>query len=105
MAGPKKTLFSEERRAHRRYPVLWSGTLSTGSTFDSYVLHCQIRNISISGLHVLVERHLAVGSAVVLRIDLVGTFRGRVAWSERDRLGIAFDESPERVAELIKDKV
>jgi hypothetical protein len=105
MAGPGHPPSTHERRAHRRFPVLWSATLTAGSTFDPHVLHCRIRNISIAGLHVLVERHLAVGSAVVLHIDRVGTFRGRVVWSEAERLGVAFDDSPEHVAELIKDKV
>ncbi|MCW5698412.1 MAG: PilZ domain-containing protein [Rhodospirillales bacterium] len=94
-----------ERRVHRRFPVLWSATMTAESALAPYVLNCDIRNISISGLHVLAERTLAAGTAVSLHIDRVGGFRGSVAWSAGDRLGIAFDESPERVAELIRDHV
>lgn len=105
MPGPKWSSVPDERRAHPRYPVLWSATLSAESEFDRYVLSCQISNISISGLHVLVERTLEPGRSVSLRIDRVGTFRGRVVRCEGDSLGIAFEDSPERVASLIRDKV
>ena len=93
-----------ERRAHPRYPVMWSGELRTVSNFDWYILHCRIRNFSISGVHVLVDRSLEPGRSVVLRIANIGDFTGQVAWSEGDRLGICFDEASDRLAELIREE-
>ncbi len=94
-----------ERRRHPRFPVMWSATLTAESDFDRYVLTCKIRNISISGLHVLVERALEKDRPVTLRIDRVGEFRGRVVWSEGGHLGVSFEDAAERVAELIMDKL
>jgi len=94
-----------ERRAYPRYPVMWTGSLSDVSEFDSYVLDCRIQNVSISGVHVLVDRTMAVDSAVTLRIGVLGEFRGTVVWTEGNAVGVRFDESPEQVAKLIKDRV
>jgi hypothetical protein len=93
-----------ERRIHPRYPVMWSGELRAVSGFDWYVLHCRIRNFSISGVHVLVDRSIEPGRSVVLRIAKVGDFTGQVAWSEGNRLGIRFDEASDRLAELIREE-
>jgi PilZ domain-containing protein len=93
-----------ERRVNPRYPVMWSGELRAVSSFDWYILDCRIRNVSISGVHVLVDRSIEPGRAVVLRIANVGDFTGQVAWSEGDRLGICFDEASDRLAELIRNE-
>jgi hypothetical protein len=95
---------SADRRIHPRYSVMWSGELRAGSDFDWYVLHCRIRNFSISGVHVLVDRSIEPGGSVVLRIAKVGDFAGQVAWSKGNRLGICFDEASDRLAELIREE-
>ena len=93
-----------ERRINLRYPVMWSGELRAVSKFDRYILHCRIRNFSISGMHVLVDRSIEPGRPVVLQIANVGDFTGQVAWSKGDRLGICFDEASDRLAELIREE-
>jgi PilZ domain len=95
---------SADRRIHPRYSVMWSGELRAGSGFDWYVLHCRIRNFSISGVHVLVDRSIEPGGSVVLRIANVGDFAGQVVWSEGNRLGICFGEASDRLAELIREE-
>lgn len=85
--------------------MLWSASLSTDSTLAPHILTCRIQNVSISGLHVLAETRLAPDTPVTLRIDRVGVFHGRVAWSNDNGIGIAFDENPDRVAELIRDRI
>ena len=97
-------LDSADRRIQPRYSVMWSGELRAGSDFDWYVLHCRIRNFSISGVHVLVDRSIEPGGSVVLRIANVGDFPGQVAWSKGNRLGICFDEASDRLAELIREE-
>lgn len=94
-----------ERRAHPRVAVLWNGSLSQEAQFDRSTLTCTIRNFSISGVHVLVDRRLQTDSPVILRIDRVGTFSGRVVWSDGSRLGIRFDEAPEQIAELTRNLI
>lgn len=95
----------DDRRRHTRHPVMWSGTLAADTPFDRYVLRCTIRNISISGVHVLVERTLDLDSEVSLRIDRLGEFKGRVVWNEGDKLGVQFEDAPDDVAALIRDNL
>ena len=95
---------SADRRTHPRYSVIWSAELRAGSDFDWYVLDCRIRNFSISGVHVLVDRSIEPGGSVVLRIAKVGDFPGRVAWSKGNQLGICFDQASDRIAELIREE-
>ncbi|TVR98115.1 MAG: PilZ domain-containing protein [Rhodospirillales bacterium] len=92
-------------RGRPRYPVLWSAKLTAETQFERYVLSGRIRNISISGVHVLVDKEVAPGSSVTLRIDRVGTFTGRIAWSQPDRLGIDFDNASEPLLALMVDRL
>lgn len=92
-----------DRRLHPRYPVMCAGELRVAGTFDWFVLNCQIRDISIAGVHVLVDRSLAPGDRLVLRIANVGDFPGEVAWAVDNRLGIRFDQAAQRLAELVRD--
>lgn len=92
-------------RRHTRYPVLWSTRMSVESKLERYVIHGKIRNISVSGVHVLAEATVDPGTEVTLRIDRVGTFQGCVIWSEHGRMGVAFDKASEDVVELILDQL
>lgn len=95
----------QNRRVHPRYPVMWQGSISTDTEFDAYVITCTIRNVSITGVHVLVDRAVASDSTVKLHISGLGVFEGRVSWSDDDRLGVQFVDAPDDIAELIKAKV
>ena len=104
MSAPND-LSPQNRRIHPRYPVMWQGTISAETEFDAYVINCTIRNVSITGVHVLVDRAVASDSPVKLHISGVGVFEGRVSWSEDERLGVQFVDAPDDVAELIKANV
>jgi hypothetical protein len=99
-------MMRRDDRSHSRHPVLWparvtaEGAAAEGN-FDRYVLNGKIRNISISGVHVLVEKAIEPGCRVTLRIDRVGTFCGQVTWCEDGRLGVAFDPASKAVVELM----
>ena len=84
---------------------MWSGSLTSETEFDMYVLDCRISNFSISGVHVLVERALANDRPITLKINGVGEFKGRIAWSKDSQIGVEFDAAPDRIAALTKDKV
>ena len=104
-------MMRRDDRRHSRHPVLWptvvtaEGATAEGATangnFERYVLNGKIRNISISGVHVLVEKAIDPGCRVTLRIDRVGTFCGQVAWCEDGRIGVAFDAASKAVVELM----
>jgi hypothetical protein len=93
-----------EQRRHPRHSVMWSGTLTAETEFDMYVLDCRINNFSISGVHVFVERALHTDHPITLKINGVGEFMGRIAWTEGNQIGVKFDDAPDRVAALTKDK-
>jgi hypothetical protein len=96
---------SVERRSYPRNSVLWSGTVTSETEFDLYVLDCRINNFSISGVHVLVERALDTNRPITLKINGVGEFKGRIVWSKGNQIGVTFDDAPDRVAALTRDKV
>lgn len=83
---------------------MWSGTLTSETVFDMYVLDCRINNFSISGVHVLVERALDRNRPITLKINGVGEFTGQIAWSKGNQIGVRFDDAPDRVAALTQDK-
>ena len=91
-----------ERRIHPRYAVTCMGELHAPGPYDWFVLDCRFQDISISGVHVLVDRSLAAGDRLVLRIANVGQFPGTVVWAQEDRLGIRFDQEARRLAELAR---
>jgi len=84
---------------------MWSGTLTSETEFDLFVLDCRINNFSISGVHVLVERALDSNRPITLKISGVGEFKGQIAWSKGNQIGVRFDDAPDRVAELTQGKV
>ena len=94
-------MMRRDDRSHSRCPVLWSAMVTAEGKFERYVLNGKIRNISVSGVQVLVDKTIDPGCTVTLRIDRVGTFSGRVAWCDNGRLGIAFDPAAKRVVELV----
>jgi hypothetical protein len=80
------------------------GSISlTEKVFDSFVLNGRIRNFSIAGVHVQVDRTLEPMTAVTLRLRGVGALHGRVAWRRSDRIAVAFDDGPDPVVELVRD--
>ncbi len=97
----KLAMMRRNDRRHSRYPVLWSALVTAEGKFDRYVLSGKIRNISVSGVHVLVDKTIEPGCDVTLRIDRVGIFTGRVAWSDERCLGVAFDPATRRAVRLV----
>lgn len=97
----RMAMMRRDDRRHARHPVLWSTMVTAEDSFERYVLNGKIRNISVSGVHVLVDKAIDPGCQVTLRINRVGTFSGQVAWCEDGRLGIAFDSASKAVVELV----
>jgi hypothetical protein len=94
-------MMRRDDRGHSRHPVLWSAMVCAEGKYERYVLNGKIRNISITGVQVLVDKTIDPGCKVTLRIDRVGTFSGRVAWCDDGRIGIRFDPAAKRVVELV----
>ncbi len=83
----------EDKRAHPRRAVLWSGKLQ----FGKYGFDCQIWNVSLLGAKVKVGLPLKAGSEVELLMDKFGSLAGEVVWQNDGTLGLIFEEPPEKV--------
>jgi hypothetical protein len=94
-------MMRRDDRRHSRHPVLWPTSVTADDSFEHYVLNGKIRNISVSGVHVLVDKSIDPGCRVTLRIDRLGTFCGQVVWCEDGRLGVAFDSASQAAVELV----
>lgn len=90
-AGPK------ERRRYDRTPVLLSGTLLV----DDREIDCIIMNLSVNGAKVRCKEPFKRGVRLLFRAHRFGDFVCDVAWQKDDRMGLAFRDSPDRVAEII----
>ena len=96
---------TDERRQHRRRPVLLKATLyQRGTLFD-----CFVNNLSSRGAGVIVEVQILnngmdvePGAVVTLTLDRFGDFPGTVAWHEAQYAGISFLQEPARIHALIE---
>lgn len=97
----RMAMMRRDDRQHARHPVLWSAMVSAEGKYEPYVLNGKIRNISVSGVQVLVDKTIEPGCRVTLRIHRLGTFSGHVTWCADDRLGVAFDSASKAAVELV----
>ncbi len=86
-----------ERRQHQRLPSAWEGTIHDGGR----EIPGTIANVSASGALVIAVHELALDTVVILQIDPFGHLPARVVWSEPDRCGLKFLDTPQRVAQRL----
>jgi hypothetical protein len=86
-----------DRRRHQRLPTSWAGTMHFGAA----AIDGAIANISASGALVLAEHDLREDMLVILRIESFGYLPARVVWTQNDRVGLQFLDTPQRVAQLL----
>lgn len=79
-----------DRRQHKRIALLHSASLRDGERR----VDCVIRDISMSGARIIIERRLAKQRELVLDIVGVGALNGWLVWQRADEAGIRFLEEP-----------
>lgn len=82
-----------DRRQHKRIALLHSASLREGER----IADCVIRDISVSGARLIIERRLGRERELVLDIAGVGGLNGRLVWQRADQAGIRFVDAPEAV--------
>ena len=95
-----------DRRQHRRIETAWSALLLLGNQ----PLRCVVVNISVGGAKISVDaadpdaglKALQTGSSVVLNINGIGEFAGKIAWVDGAEGGIQFAEDPAKVAQYLE---
>ena len=88
-----------DNRRHDRHELRFDAQLVVGGESVGVA----IDNISISGAKVSMaaKRALQKNSACVLKVDDLGDFPSRVAWSRDASVGLAFEDSDWRMADAI----
>lgn len=91
-------LNDDERRKHKRKPVLWSARVETGRD----VAPCVILDLSLGGAKL---KGTAEGAKtrdrVMLVIDRFGAIPAEVVWARSGHMGLRFTDRPENVAHII----
>jgi hypothetical protein len=88
---------ADERRRHKRKPVLWKAVLDTGSG----PAECAILDLSLGGAKLRVAATGTQRQRVTLVIDRFGPLEAEVIWSRSGRMGVRFTAAPEIVAGTI----
>ena len=83
------TPLSDTARKASRDSLFLKATLRIDTQSDPVVV--RVRNLSAGGM--MVDGHVSLVAASVVSVELrgIGVVRGRVAWADAGRAGIAFD--------------
>jgi hypothetical protein len=87
----------DEKRRHKRKPVLWSARVET----DTGAAACIILDLSLGGAKLRVPPQAKANQAVTLVIDRFGAINAVVAWCRSGEMGLRFTDPPEQVAHII----
>lgn len=85
------------RRQDARYPSLLNARLSHGDQ----IFQCRLKNISVGGAMVELDREIDTKDAVTLNLGSFGEFACEIIWKNKSRLGLTFLDRPEQMAEVI----
>jgi hypothetical protein len=80
------------RRVHVRAPTLCSGSLYREGVS---AVDCVVRDLSVGGAHVVLERSNAGPELCVLDLDGVGLFPSKIVWQRDNDAGLEFLGDPE----------
>jgi hypothetical protein len=87
----------EERRQHKRKPVLWAARVETRNG----PADCVILDLSLGGAKLRAPVAVSAKQPVMLVIDRFGALRAEVVWARRGHMGLRFVDAPEQVAHII----
>jgi hypothetical protein len=73
-------------RAHERRLVSWNAKLHG----DGRISDCKAVDVSGDGVKIRIDEPLTINSRVVLTIDPMGSFPGKVQWQDKTFAGIRF---------------
>jgi len=87
----------EERRQHKRKPVLWSARIES----NAGAAECIIMDLSLGGAKLRGQIAVKARDAVTLVIDRFGTIRAEVVWARMGYLGLRFTDSQDQIAHIL----
>jgi len=87
----------EERRQHKRKPVLWSARLES----DAGASECIILDLSLGGAKLRGSLDVKTHDHVTLVIDRFGTIRAEVVWARMGYVGLHFTDSQDQISHIL----
>lgn len=98
----------DERRRHPRKPVDVPARLQDAAhelharlEVNHHWHDCRIVNISPGGAKVQIKDELIRGKRAHLKIENFGQFSAHIVWRSGDEIGLHFDESTDKMAEVV----
>lgn len=86
----------DEKRRHKRKPVLWSARIET----DMGPCDCILLDLSLGGAKLRTALQAKARERVMLVVDRFGAINAEVAWCRSGQMGLRFRDLPETVAQL-----
>ncbi len=90
-----------DKRHHARKGVSLTGILRAGAAPGAPCAGCEILDLSVGGARIALAAPMDVPNAVVLEIGQFGSYAAEVAWADYPAFGLRFEESPDKMAEMI----
>jgi len=85
------------KRQDERYPSLLNAKLSHGDQ----IFQCRVKNISVGGAMVELDREIETKDPVTLNLGAFGEFACDIIWQNKTRLGLTFLDRPGQMAEVV----
>jgi hypothetical protein len=87
----------DERRKHKRKPVLWSARVE----WSSGAAECIILDLSLGGAKLRGPVEVKARDTVTLVIDRFGAIRAEVVWAKMGYLGLRFTDSQDQISHIL----
>ena len=88
-------------RSSVRKRVLWAAKLALGARrFD-----CVVVDLSLGGARLHFVEPITIGAMVTLTLERLGALRAEVVWQEERSIGLRFVDEPQKIAEMIGDRL
>ncbi len=85
------------QRSSDRHTVIFKTNVKIGAISTA----CKIIDISSGGARIKASLNVAPLVPVILTIKQLGDFDALIVWSNRDELGLKFDENPDRISMML----
>jgi PilZ domain len=89
----------QERRRHRRKPVMWTARLET----EGGAVACSAFDLSLGGAKLRLDGAVALHRPVLLVLDRHGEIAAEAVWQDGDTLGLRFTDRAEQVRAVLGD--
>lgn len=91
---------ASDRRGDDRMAVTWTAKVTLP---DDSVHAAEVGDVSLAGTLVRSDAKVAIGDEVVLAIDLLGEFAGKVQWVRDGSFGLTLQAGPQLLLKKIAE--